>query len=148
MPTRIGVPQKLLHESTGHRLTVELIDGSLYRGLLTDAEDSMNLQLSSVTCTSREGRISKLEYVYIRGSKVRLVILPDMLKNAPMFARFDPHNKAGIAVRTAAAAAIVAGGRGGGRGRGRGGRGGGDGGDRGDRGGRGGRGGGGGSMRD
>ena len=123
MPAHVGVPQKLLHESTGHRLTVELIDGSLYRGLLTDCEDSMNLQLSSVTCTSREGRMTKLEFVYIRGSKIRLVILPDMLKNAPMLARFDPTNKAGIAVRTAAAQAIVAGGRGRGRGgsRGRGG---------------------------
>ena len=124
MPAHVGVPQKLLHESTGHRVTVELIDGSLYRGLLTDAEDSMNLQLSSVTQTSREGRMSKLEFVYIRGSKIRLIILPDMLKNAPMLARFDPRDKAGIAVRTAAANAIVAGGRGRGRGRGRGGGGG------------------------
>ena len=135
MPQHVGVPQKLLHESTGHRLTVELTDGSLYRGLLTDAEDSMNLQLSQVTATSREGRLSKLEAVYIRGSKVRMVILPDMLRNAPMFARFDPRKAEGIAVRTAAAQAIASGGRGRGRGGGRGG-----GGDRG--GGRGGRGGG------
>ena len=134
MPAHVGVPQKLLHESTGHRLTVELTDGSLYRGLLTDCEDSMNLQLTQVTATSREGRLSKLEAVYIRGSKVRLVILPDMLRNAPMFARFDPRKAEGIAVRTAAAQAIASGGRG----RGRGGRGGGGGGRGGGGGGRGG----------
>jgi len=93
MPANIGVPQKLLHESTGHRLTIELTDGSMCRGLLTDAEDNMNLQLSGVTMTNREGRISKLEFIYIRGSKIRLVILPDMLKNAPIFHKFNIKNK-------------------------------------------------------
>lgn len=34
------------------------------------------------TLTGRDGKISKLDFVYIRGSKIRLVILPDMLKNA------------------------------------------------------------------
>jgi len=31
--------------------------------------------------------------VYIRGSKIRFVIVPDMMKNAPMFHRVDPKRK-------------------------------------------------------
>lgn len=35
--------------------------------------------------TGRDGRVSKLEQVYLRGSHVKLVVLPDILKNAPVF---------------------------------------------------------------
>jgi len=66
----------------------------------------------------QDGRVNQLEHVFIRGSKIRYLVIPDMLKNAPMFKRIDPR----------------AGGRGGGRSGRDGGRGGRDGG----RGGRGG----------
>ncbi len=45
----------------------------------------MNVQLKDVTYTARDGRVSQLEQVYLRGSQVRYFIVPDMLKNAPMF---------------------------------------------------------------
>ncbi|KAI7988134.1 Cytochrome P450 78A9 [Camellia lanceoleosa] len=32
-----------------------------------------------------DGTVSQLEHVFIRGSKVRFMVIPDMLKNAPMF---------------------------------------------------------------
>ena len=52
-------------------------------------------QMASVTVTYRDGRVAQLENIYIRGSKIRFMILPDMLKNAPMFknmmTRFDPN---------------------------------------------------------
>lgn len=35
----------LLHEAEGHTVVVELKNGEIYRGLLTDAEDTMNCQL-------------------------------------------------------------------------------------------------------
>jgi LSM domain len=41
----IGVPLKLLHEGEGHVVTVELKNGETYRGMLTEAEDSMNCQM-------------------------------------------------------------------------------------------------------
>jgi small nuclear ribonucleoprotein D3 len=81
----LGVPIKLLHESVGHIITVELANGTLYRGRLFAAEDNMNVQLKDITATYRDGRIQQLEQVYIRGSHVRYFIVPDMLKNAPMF---------------------------------------------------------------
>jgi small nuclear ribonucleoprotein D3 len=95
MPSAIGVPIKLLHEAEGHTITVELINGEMYRGVMMDAEDSMNCQLKDVLATARDGKQSKLEHVYIRGSKIRFLVLPDMLRNAPMFKRFDPKNKDG-----------------------------------------------------
>ena len=81
----IGVPIKVLHEAEGHIVTMETITGEVYRGRLVEAEDNMNCQMTGVTCTYRDGRVAQLENIYIRGSKVRFMILPDMLKNAPMF---------------------------------------------------------------
>ncbi|XP_070024377.1 small nuclear ribonucleoprotein SmD3b-like isoform X3 [Nicotiana sylvestris] len=40
-----------------------------------------------------DGRVSQLEHVFIRGSKVRFMIIPDMLKNAPMFKRLEARIK-------------------------------------------------------
>jgi small nuclear ribonucleoprotein D3 len=42
----------------------------------------MNVQLKDITVTARDGRVSHLEQVYIRGSHVRFFIVPDMLRCA------------------------------------------------------------------
>merc|ERR1712166_126667 len=81
----IGIPIKLLHEAEGHTITLETKTGEVFRGQLLESEDNMNCYIGSVTMTARDGRTSKLEQVAIRGSQVRFMILPDMLKNAPMF---------------------------------------------------------------
>lgn len=65
----------------------------MYRGELHEAEDNMNVQLSNVQATARDGKVSHMEHIFIRGSRVRFIIVPDMLKNAPMFKRIDPKNK-------------------------------------------------------
>ena len=112
----------------------------VYRGKLIEAEDNMNSQMASVTVTYRDGRVAQLEHIYIRGSKIRFMILPDMLKNAPMLKNMGGRGggRGGGSGATRGKSGILraqagAGGRGG-RGRGdRGGRGG-----FGDRGGRGG----------
>lgn len=85
MSGAIGVPIKVLHEAEGHIITLETMTGEVYRGKLLEAEDNMNCQLTNITMTARDGRVSQLEQIFIRGSKIRFVILPDMLKNAPMF---------------------------------------------------------------
>lgn len=92
----IGVPIKVLHEAEGHIVTCETITGEVYRGKLIEAEDNMNCQMTQITVTYRDGRVSQLENVYIRGSKILFLILPDMLKNAPMFKK---QTKAGTAGR-------------------------------------------------
>lgn len=48
------------------------------------AEDNLNISLKDITVTGRDGRVSQLDQVYIRGSMVRFFIVPDMLQNAPM----------------------------------------------------------------
>ena len=83
----IGVPIKVLHEAEGHIVTCETTTGEVYRGKLVEAEDNMNCQMANINVTYRDGRVAQLENVYIRGSKIRFLILPDMLKNAPMFKR-------------------------------------------------------------
>lgn len=93
----IGVPIKVLHEAEGHIVTCETITGEVYRGKLIEAEDNMNCQMTQITVTYRDGRTANLENVYIRGSKIRFMILPDMLKNAPMFKKQGP--KSGTAGR-------------------------------------------------
>lgn len=81
----IGIPIKLLHEAEGHVVTLETTVGEVYRGKLVEAEDNMNVQLQNIQVTARDGRTTQSEQVFIRGSMIRFLILPDMLKNAPMF---------------------------------------------------------------
>ncbi|KAF4522175.1 hypothetical protein B566_EDAN007321 [Ephemera danica] len=139
----IGVPIKVLHEAEGHIVTCETNTGEVYRGKLIEAEDNMNCQMTNIVVTYRDGRTAELENVYIRGSKIRFLILPDMLKNAPMFKRQGQKGTGGAGRgKSAILRAQAARGRGRGRGRGGswpagggGGGGGGGGAERGDRGG-------------
>ena len=80
----IGIPVKVLHEAEGHIVTVETSSGEVYRGKLVEAEDNMNSMLRDVHATYRDGRQANLSSIYLRGSQICFMILPDMLKNAPM----------------------------------------------------------------
>merc|ERR1712014_81461 len=95
---------KLLHESIGHIVTVELKTGEVYRGDMTSTEDNWNCQLKNVLATARDGRRAQLEHIFIRGSHIRFLTVPDMLKHAPMFKRIDPkyqHKNIGLLSTTA-----------------------------------------------
>lgn len=81
----VSVPIKLFHEGEGNTVIVELTNGEKYRGHLVRSEDNMNCQLTSVTMRARDGKLSKLENVFIRGSRIRYVVLPDILKQSPLF---------------------------------------------------------------
>jgi small nuclear ribonucleoprotein D3 len=123
----VGIPVKLLHEAEGHIVTIELKTGETFRGKLRDTEDNWNCQIENVTATARDGRVTHLGKAFIRGSKIRYVVAPDMLKNAPIFKRIDPKMKGKFQIGTGG---VIHDGSGGGRGGGgfRGGRGGGRGG--------------------
>lgn len=84
-----GAPIQLLVEGEGHVVTVELKNGETYRGMLQEAEDTMNCQLKEVTMTSRVGRVSRLEHVFLRGGTIKFIVLPDILKNAPIFKKIQ-----------------------------------------------------------
>ncbi|VTT71112.1 unnamed protein product [Fusarium fujikuroi] len=114
MTSTIGIPIKLLNEAQGHIVTLEITSGQTYRGKLLDAEDNMNVQLKDITVTARDGRVSHLDQVYIRGSHVRFFIVPDMLRNAPMFRSRNVRGRGvGLARGRATVSRARAGGRGG-----------------------------------
>ncbi|KAE8683507.1 Small nuclear ribonucleoprotein Sm D3 [Hibiscus syriacus] len=89
MSRSLGIPVKLLHEASGHFITVELKSGELYRGSMAKCKDNWNCQLENITFTAKEGKVLQLEHVFIRVSKVGLTVIPDRLKNAPMLKRLD-----------------------------------------------------------
>jgi len=101
-PGTAGIPIKLLFEAEGMKVTVEMKNGEIYRGLLVTAEDSMNMTLSDVVRTARNGQVSKLPSVYLRGSSVRFIALPELLKNAPVFKKVATLKKKAEAERSAA----------------------------------------------
>lgn len=68
-------------------------NGEIYRGLLLNAEDTMNVSMSDVIRTLRNGKITKLANVYLRGSGIRFIALPDLLKNAPCFSQVSQMKK-------------------------------------------------------
>jgi len=74
------------------------------------AEDNMNVMLSKVQHTARDSRVSELSNVFLRGSQIRFVQLPEILKDAPMFKK--------VQATAAKAKPFARGGRGRGRGRG------------------------------
>jgi small nuclear ribonucleoprotein D3 len=85
----VGVPVKLLHEGEGHVVSVELKNGEMYRGTLVEAEDTMNVHMKEVTMTARDGRISRLENVFLRGGHIKFIVLPELLKSAPILKKIQ-----------------------------------------------------------
>lgn len=84
---KLGVPLTLLLEGEGHVVTVELKNGEIYRGHLHAAEETMNCQMRRVTMTGRDGRTHRREAVYLRGSQIKFIILPSMLRSAAIFGK-------------------------------------------------------------
>lgn len=81
-----SVPIKLLNEAQGHVVSLELTNGDTYRGKLQDSEDSMNVSLEDVTVTKgKTGESSFKSSVFVRGSMIRFISVPDILQYAPMF---------------------------------------------------------------
>ena len=98
----ITVPQLLVHEGEGLTLTIEVRNGTVYRGRASHTEDNFNMHLDGVSITEPDGTQRSLERVFIRGSTILFVIYPDILARAPVFER----------VRAAAKGKVLAGGLG------------------------------------
>lgn len=112
----VGVPIKILHEAEGHIITCETTDGEVYRGKLVEAEDSMNLQMTNITVTHRDGSVSGMQGCFLRGSKIVFVTMPDILKHAPVFNKTTA-NRSSAAQQAPTTNILKARGRGMGRGR-------------------------------
>ena len=96
---RVGIPIVLLHDAEGSVITVETKHGELIRGLLFEAEDQMNLYLKHAVITSpcshnkNKFQKRKCDQVYIQGTQILFVVLPEMLRHAPMFRRIQGWRK-------------------------------------------------------
>ena len=66
----------------------------MFRGYLMEAEDTMNVRLDDVKMTSKDGKVTHLDQLYLRGSQIKFIIVPDMLKNSPMFKKIKNQTKA------------------------------------------------------
>ncbi|KAI5475516.1 kinesin family member 5 [Pseudohyphozyma bogoriensis] len=71
------------------------------------AEDSLSISLTMCTVTHRDGRVTQLDQVYIRGPSVRFYVVPDMLSQAPMFKRVGPNAMKGRGIGTARGRATI-----------------------------------------
>jgi small nuclear ribonucleoprotein D3 len=85
---RVGIPIVVLHDAEGAVIEVETLKGELIRGLLFEAEDMMNLYIKNAVITSPQGVKRKSPQVYLRGPEIVFIVLPNMLKHAPMFNRY------------------------------------------------------------
>lgn len=86
---RVGIPIVVLHDAEGAVIEVETKKGELIRGLLFEAEDQMNLYVKNAVIVNQTTNVKrKSPQVYIRGCEIVLVVLPSMLKHAPMFRRY------------------------------------------------------------
>ena len=84
----------LLQESEALLITVELKSGDTARGWLLKAEDSWNLQMKDVTLTNAEDGVERqLKSMYIRGDRVRFIVLPDILEESIIFDRVRLYKK-------------------------------------------------------
>lgn len=45
----------------------------------------MNLQMTNITVTHRDGSVTGMQGCFLRGSKIVFVTMPDILKHAPVF---------------------------------------------------------------
>ena len=92
----MGIPIVLLHDAEGAVVTVETKRGELIRGLLFEAEDMMNLYIKkAVVLGTTPGAKRKVEQVYVRGTEIVFIVLPEMLRHAPMFQRIKHWRKHG-----------------------------------------------------
>ena len=52
------------------------------------------LYCSLVILTARDGRVSKLEQVYLRGGQVKFIVLPESLKSSTIFKKVQQLSRA------------------------------------------------------
>ena len=73
----------LLKESKPFLISIETKGKKIFRGNLTFIEENMNCVLENAILIDQNGKVSKFRSVFLRGSNIKIFILPDVLKNTP-----------------------------------------------------------------
>mmetsp|Transcript_11665 Transcript_11665/g.21680 ORF Transcript_11665/g.21680 Transcript_11665/m.21680 type:complete len:141 (+) Transcript_11665:51-473(+) len=72
------LPLSLLKTAQGHPMLIELKNGDTYNGRLSSCNMFMNMCLTDVICTSKDGdRFWKMPECYIRGNSIKYLRIPD-----------------------------------------------------------------------
>lgn len=103
---RVGIPIVLLHDAEGAVVSVETKNGEIIRGLLFEAEDMMNLYIKNAIVWNSQGVKRKVDQLYLRGREILFIVIPQMLKHAPMFQRIKHWRKHGGAPPEGVGAAV------------------------------------------
>jgi len=74
---------KILNDSRPFLISVETRGNSIFRGNLTFIEDNMNCILENTILIDQNGKISKFKSVFLRGSNIKIFLIPDIFKNTP-----------------------------------------------------------------
>lgn len=76
------LPLSLLKAAQGHPMLIELKNGDTYNGRLSSCNMFMNICLTDVICTSKDGdRFWKMPECYIRGNSIKYLRIPDEVIN-------------------------------------------------------------------
>ena len=79
-----SLPIKLLFESKPYIVTIETKNGNRYRGKLKFIEENMNCYLENVILLNSNPKTKKFSTVFLRGSSMLFIVLPDILKQIPL----------------------------------------------------------------
>ena len=72
------LPLSLLKTSMGHSMLVELKNGETYNGVLNACDALMNVHLSKVVCTNKDGdRFHEIETCFIRGNTIKYMCIQE-----------------------------------------------------------------------
>lgn len=79
----MSLPLKLLHEAKGMEVSLEVTNGEVYNGILTDVQETMNVVLTQACKTGKAGHTTRYASVLIRGSNIVFFQLSEKLKESP-----------------------------------------------------------------
>ncbi len=81
----VSIPRAVIADAVGQKVTVETMAGEEYSGTLESVDTLMNIRLSVALVRSPVGEYSAQGNVTIAGSRLKLVRLPSVMRNAPFF---------------------------------------------------------------
>mmetsp|Transcript_3936 Transcript_3936/g.5767 ORF Transcript_3936/g.5767 Transcript_3936/m.5767 type:complete len:87 (-) Transcript_3936:665-925(-) len=79
-----SVPLKILNEGKPFIVTIETKNGKNYRGRLIEVEGNMNCHLENAVSLDSNGETKKFSRIFLRGSNLKIIILPDLIKESPL----------------------------------------------------------------
>lgn len=79
----------LLKDSKPFLISIETKGKKIFRGNLTFIEENMNCILENAILIDQNGKLSKFKSVFLRGSNIKIFIIPDVLKKYSIIANLN-----------------------------------------------------------